>query len=328
MYTRRKILSYGLGVTLASVLSPGISLGQAPTAKTPMKMVVAYPPGGSVDITARLLSAPMEAKLGRTVIIDNRPGASGTIGASQVIRAEPDGSTIILASSIEIAIQPVFNPSPSYNPSKDLKPIAMVGKLPYILVVRDDSPIKSLDDLVKFGKDNPGKLNFASYGNFSSPHLIGELLNMTTGIKATHVPYKGSSPAVVDLLGGQVDFMFDTAVATLPQINSGRMRALATTAATTLPMASEIPTMSNLGYPDLTFEGWIGFFAPSATPEPTLSSLREMSGDLLSQPEIKETLLSRFVIPSVQMSEAQLIKFLKQETHRFESLVAHIKIAE
>lgn len=322
----RKFLALSLGVAVMSSASHGVALGQQ-VDTSPLTVVVAYPPGGSVDVTARLLAVPMEAELGRTVIVDNRPGASGTIGTSQTIRSEPDGSNIILASSIEMSIQPVFNPREGYNPTRDLKPIGLVGKLPYVLVVRADSPIKSLNDLVEYGKANPDKLNFASFGNFSSPHLIGELLNMTTGIKATHVPYKGSSPAVVDLLGGQVDFMFDTAVAALPQIRSGKMRALATTAEQNLPMAKEIPTMSELGYPDLTYEGWFGFFAPEKTPQASSSRLQEVVANLLSQQDIQDTLTSRFVLPSKPMSEVQIREFLQKETARFEKLATHINIA-
>ncbi len=327
MNIRRKFLALSLGVVIMSTLGHGVARSQQAVDTSPLKVVVAYPPGGSVDVTARLLAVPMEAELGRTVIVDNRPGASGTIGTSQVIRSEPDGSNIILASSIEISIQPVFNPREAYNPTRDLKPVGLVGKLPYVLVVRADSSIKSLNDLVEYGKANPGKLNFASFGNFSSPHLIGELLKMTTGINATHVPYKGSSPAVVDLLGGQVDFMFDTAVAALPQIRSGKMRALATTAEKNLPMAKEIPTMSELGYPDLTYEGWFGFFAPAKTPQSSLSRLQEVTAKLLAQRDIQDTLTSRFVLPSKPMSEFEIMEFLQKETARFAKLAAHINIA-
>jgi len=206
---------------------PGPGLAQTAWPTKPVRIVVAYPPGGSTDIAARLLAERLGKALGQQVIVDNRGGAGGTIGALSVVRADPDGYTLLLAASPEVSIAPTTMKSMSYDPVKDLQPITLVGQVPFFLVANPQFPPNTLGELIAYAKANPGKVNYSSYGNNTSNHLVGELFKATAGIDTVHVPYKGSGPSIIDLIAGQVQYTFDTPAATLNQVRAGKLKAIA-----------------------------------------------------------------------------------------------------
>jgi len=211
-----KTLSVIAAIALA--LAGPSALAQSPAWPTkPVKIVIAYPPGGSTDIAGRLLAEKLTKNLGQQFVVENRGGAGGTIGALSVVRADPDGYTLLLAASPEVSIAPITVKSLAYDPVKELTPITLVGVVPFFLVAYPGFPPNTLADLVAYAKANPGKVNYSSYGNNTSNHLVGELFKATAGINSVHIPYKGSGPSITDLMGGQVQYTFDTPAASLRQ---------------------------------------------------------------------------------------------------------------
>ena len=219
------------GFSLGVLTTGSLSIAQTNSAfpNQSIRMVVPYPPGGPTDITARVVAAEMSKTIGQSVVIDNRPGASGMIGSEMVTKAAPDGYTLLANASIHV-INPSVYPDMRFDAIKDFTPITLLAQVPLVLVVPANSPIKSVKDLVEFAKANPGKVNFGSAGSASAQHLAGESFKIAAGIQMQHIPYKGSAPALTDLAGGQLQLMFDSMPSATPMINSGKLRAIAVTA--------------------------------------------------------------------------------------------------
>jgi len=253
----------------------------------PIRIIVPYPPGGFNDTLARTLGHRLTQKWGQPVIVDNRPGAGSTIGTNLAAKASPDGYTLLIAS-FAFAVNPALYASLPYDPDRDFAPIVLAATTPNLLVVNPQLPVQSIKDLVAFAKANPGKLNYASAGNGSSNHLSMELFKMLTGIDIVHVPYKGSAPAVNDLMGGQVNLMFDNAPNVLQQVKAGKLRALAVSSKQRLPIVKELPSVAEAGVPGFDVSVWFGVLAPANTPRSVIHRLNTEINAILQLSQIRQ----------------------------------------
>ncbi|MCW5258555.1 tripartite tricarboxylate transporter substrate binding protein [Verminephrobacter aporrectodeae subsp. tuberculatae] len=257
----------------------------------PIKLIVHTTPGSSSDVTARLVAQDMGRRLGQQMVVDNRAGAGGSIGVDVVAKAPADGYTLLVgASSVMVMLPAVSKRKLPYDADADFAPIGRIGVSPFLLVVNSQSGIKSLDELLASAKANPEKISYASAGPGTNPHMLGEMLSLLSGSPLRHVPYKGPGPAQVDLLGGSVDMQFDTPSATQALIRAGKLRALAVTDTTRLAALPEVPTVGELGYPQLQLLGWTALYAPRATPPAVLAKLQHTLKETLQSPQVRAKL--------------------------------------
>ncbi|WP_035882320.1 Bug family tripartite tricarboxylate transporter substrate binding protein [Cupriavidus metallidurans] len=265
----------GAGTLLAAT---GLAMSAAAHAQEgtypnrPIMLVVSAAAGGTTDLAARMISEPLSKALGQSVVVDNKPGGNGTIAAQAVQRAKPDGYTLLVQYSGYHVITPLLTKT-SWDPVKDFAPVANLLSAPQVLVVRSSLPVKSLKELVAYAKANPNKLNYASSGNGSLQHVSTELLNEMAGIQITHVPYKGTGPAMTDLLGGNVDMTITTPPPLMGHIAAGKLRPLVVTSKTRLPSLKDVPSAPEAGYPDLDVSSWFAMYAPVGTPKPVIDRL-------------------------------------------------------
>ena len=257
-----------------------------------IRLIVPFPPGGPNDIIARVIGQRMSELTKQPVVIDNRGGQGGVLGTEAVAKAKPDGYTIAISSAGALAISPSMEKI-AYDPLKDLQAITLVAKVPEMLVVAGNVPAKDMSELVALAKAQPGKLNFASSGPGSMPHLAGELLKLTAKIDIVHVPYRGAAPAVNDLLGQQVQMVFLDLPIILPHIRSGALHAIAIGAPQRAPTASEVPTTAEVGMPDLKAENWYGMVAPAGTPPAIVAALNRIATEAMADPAVREKLASQ-----------------------------------
>jgi tripartite-type tricarboxylate transporter receptor subunit TctC len=289
-------------------------------------IIVPFTPAGATDILGRMTAAALEARLGKSFVVENRPGAGQQIGVNAVARAAPDGYTLLIATSSAMAINPTLYRKISYDPVKDFQPIAMLAHLPFILVVNNDLPVRSVAELIRYAKDNPGKLSFGSGGVGASHHLYGELFKAATGTEMTHVPYKGTMPALNDLIAGHIQVLFADAAPALPQIKGGKVRALGVTIATRIPAAPEIPTIADT-VPGFDSAPWQMLTAPTGTPASVIDLLhREMSAYVAS-PEGQKKLMDMGLVPGDSTSPAELARFVAREVEAWGRLVQKAGIA-
>ncbi|MEH3085715.1 MAG: tripartite tricarboxylate transporter substrate binding protein [Xylophilus ampelinus] len=286
----------------------------------PVRWVVPFPPGGAMDVIARTLGERATRALGQPFVIENRPGAGGNIGAEAVARSPNDGYTIMI-TSIGMATNKALYPRLGYDPVKDFAPVSLLAVVPNVLVVRADSPARTVQDVVAMARRAPGKLSYASAGNGTSIHLAGEVFASSAGIDILHVPYKGSGPAVTDLLGGQVDMMFDSITSAGPHIQSGKLRALGVTTARRSAALPDVPTIAEAGVPGYDVSPWFAVFAPAGTPEPVVAKLQATLAEAMRQPEIRSRLAGVGAEP-IGSTPAQLAQHLRQEVPRWGKLVA------
>jgi len=282
----------------------------------PIRLIVGYPPGGSTDIAARLIGQRLAPVFGQSIVIDNRSGASGTIGAGIVVRAEPDGHTLSFAASPEVAIYRALMKSWPYDSLKDFQPIGLVGRVPFMLVVHPSVAAASVKELVALARAKPGALNFASFGNGTSNHLVGEAFRAAAGVSIVHIPYKGSAPAMADLLGGQVQMTFDTVPVVLPQVRAGKLRALAVATPKRSPLAPDVPTMDEAGVAGFTGGTWFGALAPAKTPATVVERLSKEIATILRAPDVAQNFNERGIEP-VGSTPAEFRSFIDAEARRW-----------
>jgi len=284
---KRTFLALAFAASLAAVTT---AAGQAQTYPTKtIKIVVPYPAGGPTDLVGRTLAEALTKALKKTVIVENKVGAGGTIGSDSVVKSAPDGYTLLLGLMGPMSIAPKIAPNLPYDPQKDLAPIRLVALMPEVLVARPTLGLKTLGDVVAYGKANPGKLTIASAGNGSLPHLAAELLKRETGIDALHVPYRGAAPAVNDLLGGQVDLMFGDGPVVLPQILGNLLVPVVMATDKRLPALPDVPTSIEAGFPTVRSENWYGVLAPKGTPRPIIEALDQAIAAAMSEPKVEES---------------------------------------
>jgi len=281
-----------LGASLAALAA--FALAQAPAAypSKPIRLVVPFPPGGATDILAREVAKHLTDAWGQSVVVDNRPGAGGNIGSELVAKAAPDGYTLEMGTVGTHAINASLYSKMPYDHIKDFVPVILVAGVPNVLEVNPSLPVNSVQELIAYAKANPNKLNFASSGAGTSIHLSGELFKVMAGVQMTHVPYKGSAPALADLIGGQVQLMFDNLPPSLPQIKAGKLRALAVTSAARAPALPDVPTVAEAGLPGFEASSWFGLLAPAGTPPAIVTKLNAEIAKWLTSPEAKEKLAS------------------------------------
>ena len=276
---------------LSVLLSPALAAAQDFPTK-PIRLIVPFPPGGPNDIIARVIGQRMSELAKQPVVIDNRGGQGGVLGTDAVAKATPDGYTIAISSAGALAISPSME-KVAYGTLKDLAPVTLVATVPEMLVVANNVPAHDMTELIALAKAQPGKLNFASSGPGSLPHLAGELLKLTAKIDLVHVPYRGAAPAVNDLLGQQVQMAFLDLPVLLPQIRAGALRGIAIGSPQRAPTAMEVPTTAEAGMPDLRVENWYGMVAPAATPPAIVAALNRLATEAMADPAVKEKLASQ-----------------------------------
>jgi tripartite-type tricarboxylate transporter receptor subunit TctC len=282
-------------------------------------MVVPYPPGGPTDITARVVAAEMSKTIGQSVVIDNRPGASGMIGSEMVTKAAPDGYTLLANASIHV-INPSVYPDMRFDAIKDFTPITQLAQVPLVLVVPANSPIKSVKDLVEYAKANPGKVNFGSAGSASAQHLAGESFKIAAGIQMQHIPYKGSAPALTDLAGGQLQLMFDSMPSATPMINSGKLRAIAVTTTVRAKARPDLPTIAESGFPGFDISTWYAYWAPKGTPADIIEKLAASAAQALKNPEVIAKYEAMGAEP-VGSTPAQFAAYVESEAKKWNDIV-------
>ena len=278
---------------LASMAWPA---AQAEPNKT-LRLIVPFPPGGSTDILARAIGAKLGPALGQTVVIDNKPGAGGALGAGEAARAEPDGNTLLMGHIGVLAVNPSLYPKLPYDALKSFVPVAWVARVPNVLVVNANAPIKSLADLIAKARAQPGKLTYSSGGNGSAAHISFEYLKLKAGFFMLHIPYRGTAPSVTDLLGGQVDATFTGAPAVLPHVRNGRLRALAVSSPQRQPTLPDVPTVAESGFPGFDADQWYGIVAPAGAPASLVARLNAEINQALQTPAVAQQLAGEGAIP-------------------------------
>jgi tripartite-type tricarboxylate transporter receptor subunit TctC len=324
---RRHILLF-----TASGLGPWPLTGRAQSAwpSKAVRIVVPFAAGGTTDILARAIAPELQRAFsasGQAFVVDNKPGAGGNTGAAEVAKAAPDGTTLLMGTVGTHAINPALYPKMPYDHVKDFAPITLVAGVPNVLVLNPASAqkygIKSVADLIKVARANPGRLNVASSGNGTSIHLAAELFKSLTGTFMLHLPYRGSGPALIDLLGGNVDLMFDNLPSALPHIKSGRLLALAVTSATRSAAVPELPTISEAGGPELQryeASSWFGLLAPAGTPVDVVNRLQQETAKALASPAVRERLLAQGAVPG-GISPAEFVRMIDAETSKWARVV-------
>jgi tripartite-type tricarboxylate transporter receptor subunit TctC len=288
--------------------------------KAPIRIVVPFAPGGPTDITARHLARKLTDMLGQPVIVDNRGGANGMIGAEIVAKSKPDGYTLLMPTSSTMAINPAVYEKMPYDPVKDFAPITPVVAAPVLLFVTPSLPARSVRELIAIARARPGELVFASSGAGSNTHIALELFRDQAGIKVTHVPYKGAGPAIVDVIGGQAQAMFADLPVLAPHIKSGRLRALAVAGFDRTPMFPEVPALKELGYPRFNARQWYGVFAPAATPKEIVTRLNEAIRQSVASPDLRDALAAIGADVFVSSPEEFGI-FVKAEIERWGAII-------
>ena len=301
-----------------AVLCPAVAQAQDFPNRN-IRLIVPFPPGGPNDIIARVVGKRMEEILKQTIVVDNRSGQGGVLGTDLVAKAAPDGYTVGIASAGALAISPSME-KVAYDTLKDLQPVTLVAKVPEMLVVATSVPASNMKELVALAKAQPGKLNFASSGPGSMPHLAGELFKLTAKIDMTHVPYKGAAPAVNDLLGQQVQMVFLDLPVLLPQINAGKLRPIAVGAPERVPSAPDVPTTAEVGMPDLLTENWYGMVAPAHTPPKIVAILNKAAVEAIKDSDVKEKLASQGAI-LVGDTPEQFAAYIDSETKKWAMVI-------
>jgi len=286
----------------------------------PIRIIVPQPAGGGNDTIARMVAQKLTVSLKQQVIADNRPGAGGLIAAELAAKSPPDGYTLFLGNVATLAIIPNVQQRPPYDPIKDFDPVSLIASAPLLVVVHPSLPVKSIKELIALAKAKPGQLNYASNGIGSSTHLATEMFIMMAGTKITHVPYKGLPPALTDLIAGQVDLMFSSAVAMMPFVKSGRLRAIAMTGAQRSAAIPDIPTVAESGVKDYEAGSWYGIVAPAGTPQPVIELLNREIVAATKSKEIVDHLTREAVIP-VGNSPAEFSAYIKREYARIGKVV-------
>ena len=326
--TARRTLLTGLAaLAAAAACLPTTALAQSGWPSKPVRIVVPFAAGGTTDLLARALAPELQKAFGQAFVVDNKPGSGGNNGANEVAKAAADGYTLLMGTVGTHAINPALYPKMPYDHVKDFAPVTLMAGVPNVLVISQAAAqkysINTVPDLIKALKANPGKLNMASSGNGTSIHLAGELFKTMTGTFMVHIPYRGSGPALIDLMGGNMDVMFDNLPSAMPHIKSGKLKALGVTSAQRSASVPDVPTVAEAGGTALNgFEAssWFGLLAPAGTPADVVARLQQETAKALATPAMKDRLLAAGAIPS-GMKPAEFVKFIDTETKKWARVV-------
>jgi tripartite-type tricarboxylate transporter receptor subunit TctC len=316
--TRRHLV-----VALAIAVSGGSAFAQAWPSK-PISLIVPFPPGGTTDVLARSLAEKLSQSLGQTVIVENKPGAGATLGADYVVKSKPDGYTLLIGAVHHTIASSVYKKLP-YDFQKDLAPITTIALVPNVLVVNASTPVKTVADLVKLAKAEPGKLTYGSNGNGTAQHLIGTQFQNLTSTEIIHIPYKGSGPLASDLIGGQITMSFDTITPVLPHIKVGKLRPLAVTTAKRSAALPDVPTLEEAGLKGFNIGTWFGVLAPAATPKDIVARLNTEMVKVIQSPEFRKR-MDEIGAEPIGNSTDQMAAQIKGETEKFAKLVKDAKV--
>jgi tripartite-type tricarboxylate transporter receptor subunit TctC len=310
--TRRALL-------LAALAAPALGRAQGfPT--RPLRIVVPFAPGGASDLVARVLAEPLGAALGQPVIVDNRPGAGGNLGAEVVVRAAPDGHTLLMGAPGALTVNPHLYANMPFDPARDLAPVSLVFTTDHLVVVNPGVPAGSLAEFIALARARPGAISYASAGIGATTHLFGELFRLRAGVELTHIPYRGSGPAVADLVGGTVQAMFDQLPSSIGHVQAGRLRALAVTGAARNALLPAVPTAAEAGLADYVVTSWNALLVPAGTPAPIIQRLAGLVAEALALPAVRERLAPLGADPA-PTSPAALGALLREESRRWGQVV-------
>ena len=312
-----KLLFACAALAAASAASAASAVESWPT--RPIRILVGFSPGGSNDIVARLIAPKLSDALGRQVLIDNRPGAGGSIAADTMLKAPADGHTIMICTTGMLSIQPSLQKM-SYDAQADIVPVSLIANTPYVALVNASLPIHNVKELIAYAKANPGKLNYASSGNGTAGHLAGEMLKLRAGVDIVHVPYKGTGQAMADLLGGQVSLIFDQPISSMQYAKSGKLRVLGVAAAHRLEGLPDVPTFAEAGIKDFEPVAWTGLCAPKGTPAPVVARLQKEVQQVLQQPDIAQR-LQQDGMEVVGNSPEKFREFLKADKQKWVGVI-------
>ncbi|HWL81207.1 MAG TPA: tripartite tricarboxylate transporter substrate binding protein [Roseomonas sp.] len=313
-----------------ALLAPGLRPARAQSAypDRPVHALVGYPPGGGVDIVARMVGEPMQKALGQPVIVDNRPGASAMIAAQAVAKSAPDGYTLLFAAAGEVAVNPaLYKERMTYDPAKELAPVALCGTVPCLVVVPASLPVHNPAELIAYAKANKGKLSFSSSGIGNPQHLAGELMNHMAGTDVLHVPYRGSAPAVTDVAAGRVTMSFSSLGAALPMIQDGKLRAVAVTSGKPMPQLPDVAPLSSApGMEGYELINWFGLFAPAGLPAPVMDKLASAADRALQDEALRRKLMEQGIIPQ-RLDPAAFRHFVEEDAVKFSRIISDANIS-
>lgn len=293
----------------------------------PVTIVVPYTPGGSTDIMARLIGQKLEERMGKPILIENRPGAGTAIGSTAVAKSAPDGYTLLMATPTPLAINVTLHKSLPYDPATNFVPLVLIAQAPFVLIVNPSVPVKSVAELVKLAKEKPGQLTYGSGGPGSPHHLYAELLKSMTGIQMTHVPYKGTMPALNDIMAGHIQVMFSDIPPAIGVIQAGKVRPLGVSIKARVAAFPDVPTIAESGVPGFNVAGWFMLVAPAKTPAPIVAKLHGELKSIVATPEIKEQIVKLSLLPIATPSVAEMQTFVKSEIVRWGKVVQQAGIA-
>ncbi|ACM34303.1 MAG: tripartite tricarboxylate transporter substrate binding protein [Diaphorobacter nitroreducens] len=317
-HTTRRTLLASLAVAAAGALPLGALAQNFPT--KPITIIVPFSAGGTTDILARIVGQGLTTELGQSVVVDNKPGAGGNIGGSLAAKAAADGYTLFMGTVGTHAINQSLYKKMPFDPVKDFAPLSRVATVPNLLVAHPSQPFKTVKEMIAYAKANPGKITFGSPGSGASPHVSGELFKSMTGTDLLHIPYKGSAPAMTDLLGGQTSVMFDNMPSAIQHVRSGKLRPIAVTTAKRSPELPDVPTIAEAGVPGYEATSWFGMFAPAGTPKPVLDKLHAALIKVLNQADVKKKIAEQGG-DVVAETPAQFAAFIKAESVKWGKVV-------
>ena len=321
---RRSVILLAAALAGLGLGTPGLALAEGYPAK-PIQLIVPFPPGGAVDIVGRTISKKLGDRLGQPIVIENKAGAGTVVGAAFVANAPADGYTLLISSGSTFTVNPALNAKLPYDPVKSYEPIGMVARVPLILLANREVPVGNLRQLIVAVQRAPDKFSYGSFGNGTTGHFAAELTWSAAGIKLMHVPYRGSAPAMSDLMGGQIPFTIDTVAAALPQLKAGKIKAIAVTGATRATQLPEVPTVAESGFPGFAADSWLAVVAPQGLPADVKAKLHKALAETLADAEIRSKLIAAGLEPAYASGDAVLAQ-IEDELPRMRAIAQRAQI--